>query len=240
MLLNKGEIHVNWIKGTIAGGLVLLMAACSAGQENTDTRDLKLEAGQLTKLVIANRNGEIQITGADTDTVQVNAYVKSKGISMDKLKLELRAEKENAYLDALFGSQFLANGSGSVDLKITLPRRMSLELDSHKDGAVRISSLSSEVKADNINGDIEITDTLGPVTLKNRDGDLTMQRIGSDIHIDNINGHIETNEIQGSAIIKVGYGSLILDQVTGNAVISQNGSGKVTIGAVKGTVTQNK
>ncbi|CQR59028.1 DUF4097 family beta strand repeat-containing protein [Paenibacillus riograndensis] len=229
---------MRWTWRLMIVGCLLLVTACSKGEETSSTQKLELEADKLTKLVIDNRNGEIEVSGADTDTIEVTAVVTTKGISMDKLKLKLRAEGAAAYLDASFGSQMLAMGSGAVDLVITLPRELAVEVDSHRDGKLKVADLSAPLEVDNVNGDLEVIDTKGPVTLSNRDGDITVRNIETDVNIHNINGHIAVTQVEGSVEAAVGDGSLELDHVTGDAVISQTGNGEIKLGAIGGNVSR--
>lgn len=215
---------------------LLLVTACGNSETATSTHELKLEAGQLTKLVINNRNGEIEIKGTETDRIAVEAVITAKGISMDKLKLQLREEGTSAYLDAAFAGQLLAMGSGTVNLKISVPQQMAVQLDSHRDGKLQVAALSAPLQVDNVNGDIEIVDTKGPVTLSNRDGDIILRNIGADVAIDNINGHIQVTQVTGSARVTVGDGSLEMDGITGDAVIDQSGHGEIKLGVVGGKV----
>jgi len=223
----------------ILAALLLLITACQA-KEETEKKTLELPANNLSKLVIDHRNGEIQIIGStDSDKIEVVALAKAKGISMEKLKFTLEAQQEGAYLDARFGEQFLAMGSGAVDLVINIPKQLQVDITSHRDGNIHISDLSSSAKIDNINGDIQVSNLSGSLEIDNRDGNLTVQDIGSDVIIHNINGHIQIDRVDGSAEIHVGDGSLDMDHVMKNATIKQSGNGKINIGEVKGEIFQN-
>jgi hypothetical protein len=224
----------------ILTALLLLITACQA-KEESEKKTLELPANNLSKLVINHRNGEIEITGStDSDKIEVIAQAKAKGISMDKLNLTLEAQKEYAYLDARFGGQFLAMGSGAVDLVIKIPKQLQVDITSHRDGNIRISDLTSSAKIDNINGDIQVSNLSGSLTIDNRDGNMTVHDIGSDVTINNLNGHIQIDRVDGSAEIHVGDGNLDIDHVMKNATIKQSGNGKIKIGEVKGEVFQNK
>jgi len=228
------------IQSTLLLVFMLIIAACGA-KEETATKKLELSANSLTKLVIDHRNGEIKISGSsDSDKIEVVALAKAKGINMDKLELKLEAQSENAYLEARFGGQFLAMGSGAVDLDIKLPKQLQVDITSHRDGNINISELSSSAMIDNINGDIQVSNLAGSLTIDNRDGDITVRDIGSDVSINNINGHITVDQVGGSAEIHVGDGSLDINHVRNDASISQSGSGEIKIGEVKGKVLQNK
>lgn len=221
--------------------LFLVFVSTGCGTEETAVKELELQAGDFKQLVIDNRNGEIQISGnSESDKIEVKAQAKAKGVSMDKLKLKLEGRGEAAYLDASFEGQFLAMGSGLVDLQIKVPKHLGLEMTSHRNGNIHISGMSASAKIENINGDIQVSNTAGPLDIENRDGDITIRDTASDVKIVNINGHITVDQVGGSADIDVGDGTLELDRVAKDAVIRQSGSGQVTIGDVKGKVTQNK
>ncbi|MCM3702313.1 DUF4097 domain-containing protein [Paenibacillus macerans] len=236
-------IRVKIMQSAVFVVFLLLLAACGAKEESAETaaKNLELQADGLTKLVIDHRNGEIHITGnADSDRIEVVPLARANGVRMDKLELKLEAQQDTAYLDARYRGQFLAMGSGAVDLEIKVPNQLELAIKSHRDGNIHISDLSSSAKIDNINGDIQVSNLSGPLEIDNRDGDITVRDIGSDVTIDNINGHIQIDRVNGSAEIHVGDGSLNIDHVTQDATITQSGNGKIEIGEVAGHIFQKK
>lgn len=158
---------------------LLLIAACGA-EETAEVQGLELQGVGLNKLVIDHRNGEITITGdPELDTIKVEPVVKTKGVSIDHLQLKLEAEGDTAYLDARFKGQFLATGSGSVDLEIKVPAQLALEIKEHRDGNIDISHLSSTVLIENTNGNIRVSNVESTVNIANRDGNIAIQEIGS-------------------------------------------------------------
>ncbi|MEF2966574.1 hypothetical protein V3851_12100 [Paenibacillus sp. M1] len=232
--------RVKIMHGFLLVALLLLVTACGAKGESAAEK-LKLQADGLTKLVIDHRNGDIKILGSsDSDKIEVDALAKADGVSVNKLELRLEAQEDTAYLDARFRGQFLATGSGAVDLEIKVPKQLDLEIKSHRDGDVRISELSSNAKIDNINGDIQVSNLSGSLEIDNRDGDITIREIGSDVVISNINGHISADQVGGSVEVQVGDGSLDVDHVAKDVSITQSGNGEIKIGEVKGRILQNK
>lgn len=220
---------------------LLLLAACGAKEESAETaaKNLELKADGLTKLVIDHRNGEIHITGnADSDRIEVVPLARANGVRMDKLELKLEAQQDTAYLDARYRGQFLAMGSGAVDLEIKVPKQLQLDIKSHRDGEIHILDLSSSAKIDNINGDIQVSNLSGSLEVDNRDGNITVHDIGSDVTINNINGHIEIDRVGGSAEIHVGDGRLDIDHVAQDATITQSGNGKIEVGEIAGQIFQ--
>lgn len=219
--------------------LLLLMAGCGAEEDSAATvaHHMELQAHGMTKLVIDHRNGEIHVTGSvDSDKIEVVPLVKTNGASMDKLELKLEAQEDTAYLEARFKGQFLAMGSGAVDLEIQVPEQLQLEIRSHRDGNIHISDLAASANIANINGDIQVSNLTGLLEIDNRDGDITVQNLGSDVMIHNLNGHLQIDHVDGSAEIHVGDGSLDIDHVAQDLTITQSGKGQLNIGEVQGQV----
>ncbi|MFD0717667.1 hypothetical protein [Paenibacillus sp. GCM10027626] len=232
--------RVKMMLGAMLVVLLLLITACGAKEESVEKK-LELQADGLTQLVIDHRNGEINIFGSsDLDKIEIVALAKTNGVSIDKLELKLEAQKDTAYLDARFKGQFLAMGSGAVDLEIKVPKQLNVDITSHRDGNIHISDLSSNAKIDNVNGDIQVANLSGSLEIDNRDGDITVRDIGSDVVINNINGHIAVDQVDGTVEIHVGDGSLDINHVAKDASITQSGNGEIKIGEVKGKILQNK
>ncbi|GGF92989.1 hypothetical protein GCM10010912_42550 [Paenibacillus albidus] len=231
---------MKFIKYALIVSIVLLVTACSGGEEKTATQSLELDAGGLTQLTIENKNGEIEVTGyTDSERIEVAATVRTQGFRMKEPKLELRKEEQTAYLDASFQAQFGAMGVAAVDMEIKIPRHLGLELKSHKDGKLRISDLDSSIKINNVNGHMEIIDSKGPLTIHNRDGDILVRNLTADLNIHNLNGGITVDKVNGSAVIAVGDGTLDIDHITGDVQISQSGNGEIRVGEVQGKVIQD-
>ncbi|MFP4976567.1 hypothetical protein ACE6ED_14270 [Paenibacillus sp. CN-4] len=232
-------MKIRKIKFVVFIGLLLLLSACGTKEESA-SKELTLPSDGLTKMIVDHRNGEVKITGTDSDQIEVSAAVKADGVSMDKLDLTLEAREDTAVLNAQFKAQFLAMGTGSVDLEVKVPESLTLEVTSHRDGKITLSDLSSGATISNINGEIQASDISGTLEIDNRDGDINARNISSDVIVHNINGHIVVDGVTGSAEIHVGDGSLDLDHVDKDAMITQSGNGNIQIGEVKGKVTQNK
>lgn len=223
--------------------LLLVLAACgtSGTAETTDTKQLELSAQEVAKLVVDHRNGTISMrSDTSSDYIQVEAGVRSNGASMKKLELDLRADHNIAYLDARFEGQFLATGSGAVDLEVTVPKGVDVEIKSHRDGDITLNQLQSSASIDNINGDIFVSGLSGSLEIDNRDGNVTVTDIAETVIIDNLNGHVAIERIDGAVEIHVGDGSLAIDQVKKDVTITQTGKGEVSIGEINGNVVHKK
>ncbi|NEW07891.1 DUF4097 domain-containing protein [Paenibacillus sp. SYP-B3998] len=227
---------------------MLLTVACTSKSTPTSNdagagaaKQLELPSTNVTKLIIDNTNGRIEIVGKkDTDKIQ--ADLRLNGGDAKDAKLNLTAGKDGvATLEAAFGGKFLSTGSTSVDVKLTLPEKIPVEIKkTHRDGDINISQLASGVSIENVNGQITLSSIGGLIGITNRDGDINIQNAGADVIIENVNGDIKVANVAGSANIQVGDGTLDIDKVNKDVAILQTGSGQVTVGAVKGKVTRGK
>lgn len=226
----------------LIAALFLLSACQSEAGTKTESKELQLNAASLKSLVIDHRNGDIEVVGdTRSETIQVSAEISHSGnIDPDKLQLGLEESDGQARLKAFFKGQFLASGKGTVNLKITLPAALSVQILSHQDGSIHISDLASAVSIDNVNGKIDIKNIGEEINIHNRDGNIDIRNAAADLYVTNVNGAITAERIGGSAIIDVGDGKLDIDQVDGDVTVKQSGSGEVQVGHVKGSVNQKR
>ncbi|MET3210412.1 UNVERIFIED_CONTAM: hypothetical protein ABIC26_003372 [Paenibacillus sp. PvR008] len=231
---------MKWITTLMIFSMLLLTVACSSKPATSSNKELELSAANISSLVLDNSNGKIEVIGKkDTDKIQ--ASVIATGNNMDKLKLSLEGKDGVATLNAFFEGQFMSTGAQNVDIKLTIPEQIKLEIKHpHRDGDIQVTHLASDVSIDNVNGNITLQEIGGAIDLKNRDGEITIQDSSSDVNIENVNGHIKADKIGGTAYIELGDGSLDINQVSKDVVIIQSGNGKVSVGDVKGKVTQSK
>lgn len=68
-----------------------------------------------------------------------------------------------------------ASFSRAIDMVITVPTRTSLSLTTINGGDIKVSNVTGEVEAENINGDIELTGICGSVVAYVQNGDLDVE-----------------------------------------------------------------
>ncbi|RCX21586.1 hypothetical protein DFP94_102340 [Fontibacillus phaseoli] len=222
----------------------LLLSACqsSTGEAKIESKELNLNTAALESLIVDHRNGDIEIIGdTNSETIKVSAEISHSGnIDPDHLQLQLEERDGEAYLKALFQGQFLASGKGTVNLKVVMPAALSVQIRSHRDGAIVISDLSSALNIENVNGNIEVKNIGSDVHISNRDGNINILNAAADLYINNVNGTIIAERIGGSAIIDVSDGKLELDGVDGDVTIKRSNPADIKVSNIKGSVNQKK
>lgn len=231
---------MKWITIFVCFALLLLTVACSSKPATSSNKELELPAANISRLVLDNSNGQIEIVGKKgIDKIQ--ASVIANGSNMDKLKLSLDSKGDIATLNAFFEGQFMSTGAQSVDVKLTVPEQIKLEIKHpHRDGDIKVSDVAADLSIDNVNGNLSLNNIGGAIDVKNRDGEISIQNSSADVNIENVNGHIKADKVGGTAYIELGDGSIDIDHVSKDVVIIQSGSGDVKVGDVKGKVTQSK
>jgi hypothetical protein len=219
---------------------MVFLTGCGQDRVSSSQQQLELTANGLTSLIINNKVGTIDVIGTNTSNITVRADIKVTNISSDKLNLKLEAQGDQANLDAFFTGQFLAMGSGEINLTISMPEDLVLELH-HDDGDIKISNLAKGTVIFNKNGDMYLNQLLGDIFISNEDGNAQIEDVEGKVTINNKNGDLSVQRINGSVIIDAGWGALNLNEVANDAyIVQQSSNKKVNIKAVKGIVTQDK
>jgi DUF4097 and DUF4098 domain-containing protein YvlB len=212
--------------------------------------------------------GYLKVKGEDNlEQIEVKAILYVKGIAeselqsfkkdyvtlkLDKVgsKAVLTAEIESGFsLATLFGK----NHDARIDLEISLPRRLSLDVDdgsgdteiSFIDGDLQLEDGSGDIRLEEIGGMVEINDGSGDMSLTglkgkvkidDGSGDIELNNAGADVMVEDGSGEIRIFQVMGSVEIDDGSGDIIIDGVEKDVTIEEAGSGDVQIRNVKGKV----
>lgn len=156
------------------------------------------------EIFIEITNGDVSITGTNTDTLTVNGIIEIPADSLSEAQ-EL--------LDELFIVELVDNtaiikteknpnhnwfGSGipEVDLTISSPQNISLSSELIN-GDLDVENIKSSGKFESINGTINLEDATGDFELSTINGKLYANNITGDIQADTTNGDIYITEITG-------------------------------------------
>ncbi|WJE54745.1 hypothetical protein QRE66_11235 [Bacillus cereus] len=222
--------------------ITFILTSCSNSESKTKEQQLELSATDVKTLTLDNRNGNIDIsTNPKSNKIEASITAKARGISMDKLKLDLSAKNGIATLNTSFDGQFFSNSETWVDVKLSLPKNIKVEFkENHRDGNIKVSNLDSDINILNVNGNINISNVNGTVSVTNRDGNVDIVHTNSDINLDNNNGKVVITDIKGSIRAKVGDGSADINNIEKHVTILGAKSDKIKVNNVKGKITFNK
>lgn len=199
-----------------------------------------VSADKLTTLDLNAGAGKLKVQGLGQATqVQViaTACASSQG-RLDDLQIEQRVMDRRLVLNTRqpdSGWSFGINNYAYIDLEITLPEGLAVELTDGS-GAVSISQVASAV-IDDGSGELEVAQVSGPVSIEDGSGSIRLANIGGPISITDGSGGIEIINADGDVVIdEDGSGGIEIRRAAGNVTIEEDGSGSIIISEVGGDV----
>jgi len=217
-------------------GLILgAMVALSMVQQQTDTT---FAVGTAEVLSVETMGGSIYIDVWDEDRIRVQAEHSTRTyIEIDRGRREIQIESE-----ARRGPANL------VDFRITVPRRMSLDLEAQygditiegSDGEVEAETLQGEVTLIGGRGKISISATMGSILVDGADGQVEIESAAADIRVVNTSGEIYA-ETAGGTIVLENVSPTVVDVGSTGGRVHYDGSfepnGTYFFGAHGGSIT---
>jgi ferric-dicitrate binding protein FerR (iron transport regulator) len=237
----------------LAAALIPASPAQAGRQEYTfeEERTMVLEPGTL--ITLQNVSGEIDVRGWDGDHVRVISTKRIKARSREEArewagKVEIIIEKDGPdllvkakrpkdwteSLESLLDGIFQRKPSASVDFEISTPPDVHLEISSVS-GDISARDITGEVAIDVVSGDMEIIDTGSDVIIDAVSGDMLLEKIAGNVDVDAISGDIHLEEIGGNVRIDVTSGDVNLKRIDGDLYVDGT-SGDISAGDVFGDV----
>ncbi len=175
------------------------------GQQFDFPIDVKATASGAKRVVIENSRGDIKITGADTEEVQVSgrklvrAYTQADADKADKATPVEIAMEGDRLIVRTNQDRAPENQRISDDLEITMPRGLILEGRSSY-GDYEVEDIAANVEIASGNADVRLARVAGNAKLdidrsssiraSDVKGDLTLRGSGSDLELENIGGQV--------------------------------------------------
>ncbi len=225
--------------------VLVLLSGGSVAQAVETQKTLSLAAADIGVLDIDAGAGSLSISGREgAESIEVRALIRVTGIGKkdfdpyleDHLVLSLEESAGRAVLVAKFRDRgfSLVGRDSSVDLEVTVPRRMALEINDGSGGA-KIENISAPVRVDDGSGEISLKNISGDVRIDDGSGDIHVDGISGDLEIDDASGDIEVREVGGDVLVDDSSGSMTIRHVGGKVTVS-DGSGSIDIDDVGGDV----
>lgn len=193
----------------------------SSSLEESET--IKVDAKEPINLIVANDAGEVTVTGADVDTIQVDvvktAYDSTKARADEEVKtVEYTVEQDGNNITIKYEipkSVNFSNKVNTVDFVITVPNETSVDVDTS----------FGDVSVTNTKGNVKISDNFGDVSLENIEGGLTVRTNSGEVNATSITTGSEVIDLHsdfGDVILKkAGGGDITLDSNSGNVTLSE-------------------
>lgn len=224
---------------TLLSGCIVHIGGNTNSADTHIERELVLNASQLSTLIAETGAGSLKIIGSDSsDKITVNADIyTSEDLNYE---LSLTQSGDTAKLVAIHdiqdGLRIHINQGHSIDLVITMPSKLALELDDSS-GDITINGLSNTIKVDDSSGDLTI-DGGKSVYVDDSSGSLYISNIHGDVEIEDGSGDTQVENTKGAVTIEDGSGDLLVRNVTGTVKVD-DGSGDITVNGAGGLIVED-
>jgi DUF4097 and DUF4098 domain-containing protein YvlB len=198
-----------------------------------ESKTLKVDAEKPLTLKVADDAGDVSVTGADVDAVQVKVIKTAYAVSQSQADQEVKTIKYT-----------VEQNGNTITLKYELPK--SMNLNDHVNTVDFEVTLPKEVTVDIVSslGEVSVTSTQGNVDIKNDFGDVTIEDIEGALTVQTNSGEVNAISIVagGENIdLRSDFGGVTLEKASGQDVILDSNSGTIKLSEVraKGDINTN-
>lgn len=193
--------------------------------------------------------GSVNVTATDTDKVSVSLTASSG--AGERLLGDTEVSFEGETLRVLTPKRTSIRGNASLDLTVELPEGSSVRVQGASAdldftgaiGRLNAHTASGDVRAERINGDVELTTASGDVRLEDATGDVRATTASGDITVNSAGGDIIAKTASGdvwvgragqSVTAKTASGDVRIDSIASGLADANTVSGDVTVAVVPG------
>jgi len=221
--------------------LILMVTMNVWGAEISKTLTLSTEG--ITSFSVEAGSGNLEIQGVDkADEIRVLADIVIPGKDDEEAEKYAEISLDKHGDAAILTSQIVKSSGGGIfngqngyiHLKITVPSRLTLDIDDGS-GNISIRSMAMDVTIDDSSGDIHVADVGGNLVIDDNSGSLAVTSVNGNTLIDDGSGDIRVANVTGELHINDGSGSIEISKVTGNVEV-EDGSGDLLCSGVEGNV----
>ena len=187
----------------------------------TADREASLDAGGVRVVRIDAKAGALRVegrTGLTRVEARGTACASSESV-LDRIRLVATRQGDVIVVkvDIPDGSAWSWNEQARLDLAVSVPRMMPLEVDDGSGSAVLAH--------------------VGPLKMRDGSGELTVSDVAGDLSIEDGSGSIEVDGVTGSVRLTDGSGGIVVRNVGGSVTVDEDGSGGIEVSEVKGDFT---
>ena len=192
-----------------------------------ESKTFEVDAKKTVSLRVDNAAGEVTITGAEVDTVQVRvvktAYDSTQARADQEVKsIKYTIEQTGNSITLKYElpkSMNFSNKVNTVDFFVTVPTETAVNINSNF-GAVSVTNVAGNADIANDFGDVDVENLEGALSVTNDSGEVTATSIKAgdndiDLHSD--------------------FGAVTLQNASGNHVTLDSNSGTITLEDVRAT-----
>ncbi|MDG5787969.1 DUF4097 family beta strand repeat-containing protein [Evansella sp. AB-P1] len=179
------------------------------------------EVDDLEQIRLEFINGTVQVVGGSAEEISITGVAKSNFHSEEDLQKAygnaMNVEEGNGsfYYKVKESppSFFSQNNRFSLDLVITVPKTVFIELDA-VNGSLTVEDLEENVLVKTTNGRINIQNIIGNTIVESTNGALTIENIQGNVEARTTNGKIDIFDVTGEILARGTNGAIDISSVT--------------------------
>lgn len=192
-----------------------------------ESKTLKVDAGKPLTLKVVNAAGDVIVTGADVETVQVEvvktAYDSTQARADEEVKsVKYTIEQTGSTITLKYElpkSMNFSNNVNTVDFTITVPNEVTVDVDT---GFGKVSVTGTK-------GNVSIANDFGAITLENIEGALSVSTNSGEVTATSIKAGSTDIELQSD------FGRIKLEKASGRDITLGSNSGVIELNDVRAT-----
>ena len=238
---------MNHLKTTLlaagTSALFMLSMVTIASSEREIERELAVADGGQVRFKIID--GDVSFKTWDKELVRIKGH-----LGKDSDELIFKADGVDTIIKieskghGYYGKNGYNHGGGNTDLEVYMPANSQLFAQSTS-GDFEIDGVKGGVKAKNVSGDIDISNSAKSIEAYSSSGDISLNKCNGEIHVETVSGDLdasvnsrrfEASTISGDIDVMLGK----TDRVEVSSVKVGNGEAHVELETVSGSVAVRK
>lgn len=196
-----------------------------------------IDATKAVNLKVMARAGLLEIKGEDgVDEISITAKLCAENKeALSKMGVDSKVKGKTIHIETVIprSGGWNDNDSKSIDLLLTVPTKLHLEVDDSS-GEARVEAVES-LSMNDSSGALHIDDIGENVEVNDSSGALSIRNVRGDVEVSDSSGSIEIEDVAGEVFVKVdSSGEIRAKNIGKNVVIGKDSSGSITVKNVKG------
>lgn len=195
---------------------MLFMTAALAALTLVQQSDTTLAVSRDTRLSVNNFEGAISVTGWNRSEVRVQAT----GGDESQVKVRLGG-------GVLRISQNMRYGPESLDLRISVPAWMSVDLEGVST-SISVAGTLGPVSAQSVEGDVTLRGGAGNISLSSVEGAVSAEDTKGNVEVTSVEGDVVLRSITGEISVEAVDGQILLEGITSSSVRATTVDGDIS------------
>jgi DUF4097 and DUF4098 domain-containing protein YvlB len=214
-------------------------------QKFMESFDKTMDLLKTGRVFVKNISGDIEVRTWDKAEVSIKAvkttYAPSKSTAQERfdlVEIEVSKQGNTLTIKTVYPKDRSLNRkikNFSVNYWLVIPSQAEADLNSVS-GDVYAEKIGGDLEASTVSGDVEIRDASRFARGKSISGDVTVSNVSNGVNCNSVSGDIDAEDITGDADLKTVSGDISLKNIKNGDVDAETVSGGIELIDVKGAM----